>query len=461
MYIIILFILFILMTIGMFLKLKKEVTQPAIIFLTVYTFSIGCAVLNIQKWGIDMKLNTFLILLLGAVEFIIITYIVNKVYEKKYKNLVQYDNNYNQCGIEKKYSFYVFSFIIYDLVVLFILIYNIRQISSMFGEYNSVSQMLHLFREHTSYNNHARLPGYVTLLMKPVIASVYVFSFIFLKNLVNSMENIKLVIYKTWYYLIPALIHMINCYMQSNREGIIILLLNLITMGIVLWAVKEKWQKEIKVRSIFKFGVFGLIGLIIFYFSAAWVGRVNTKGMFEYITFYAGGSIECLNQYVQDPEPVTVVRGEETFYNLINNLDSAGITNFDLREKKVGHLEFRYHNDVMVGNVYTAYRRWLHDFGIVGVFMLQGIMALIMQVIYNQMKYTSKSRIKKDLLILMYSYLSYTIFMHPIGDYFYFDILSKASIAVIVSIIMLYILINYLNIDITNKKISINIKGDK
>lgn len=183
----------------------------------------------------------------------------------------------------------------------------------------------------------------------------------------------------------------------------------------------------------------GIFGLVIFYYSASLIGRINTKGMFDYITYYCGGSIECFNQYVNNEKQIKMVRGEETFYNLISNLDSLGVTDYSLTERESGHLEFIYYKETMVGNIYTAYRRWINDFGILGLVIFQGIMAVAMTILYNRAKYNNGKL--GNFWILLYGYLAYTVYLHPMDGYFYLELLSKAGIARLVAICALYIIL--------------------
>ena len=80
----ILLLCFILMLIGSYFLFKKEIMHPVIIFIAMYTFSVLCAVCNIDNWGIEMSKMTFIILLLGAVEFVLVSYITQKGAEAVY-----------------------------------------------------------------------------------------------------------------------------------------------------------------------------------------------------------------------------------------------------------------------------------------------------------------------------------------------------------------------------------------
>ena len=452
---------FILLLILCYFGFKKEIINPPVIFCATYTFSILCACLNMKRWNINLSYKTFWILVIGAIEFVLVSFIIQKLIKNKEENKYHEDEKKDEkkdairCIEEHKISnrkLYIFliGISIYNLIIVALLICNIYKISNSFEPIHSMSQMLHVFRAHTSYAHDAALPGYITLLMKPIVASAYIFSFIFFERFFNDEKN-KLK--NNIVFLIPSLLWMITCYVQLYREGIIIYLLNIFTMSVLVWALKHEWKRKIKIVSLLKMGMGLAIGLILFYYSAAWVGRENYKGMFEYITFYCGGSIECFNRYIDNPVEIQVVRGEETFYNLISNLDSMGITNFNIRGRLTGHLEFRHENEVMIGNVYTAYRRWLHDFGIFGMFLLNAIVAIVVNTIYSMLRYHRfKSKKIKDITAILFSYISYVIYMHPIGDYFYFEIFSRAIITVIVTIIIMYFLMFNLDEVIINLK---------
>ena len=434
-----LLLLFIILLLLCFFTFEKEIINPVIVFCSVYVLSITCAVLNIKKWGIIFRGDTFLILFLGALEFILISFFIQRHFIKSVKNKKTNNNgNYDDYIVpDNKINLIVKLFIIYDLTVIIMLLFSVYKIAIKYESINNISKMLRVFRDYTAYNTVDSLPKYITLLMKPLCAGAYVFSFIYFKYLFfNNNDKNKIIKYS--YYLIPAFLWIVSCYIRSYREGIIIIALNLFTMCFLLWYIKNEWKKTIKISNIIKiFGVL-VLGLILFYYSATLVGRKNDKNMFEYITFYVGGSIECLNRYMEEPLPIQVVAGEETFYNLIVNFDSIKLTNYNLRKTVTGSLEFRYYKGIVVGNVYTAYRRWLHDFGIIGIVILQAILAIIINVLYSIIKYRGIKCCFGDYILLIYSFVSYVVFMHPIGDYFYFELISRSMVLSLSLIVLLY-----------------------
>ena len=429
---------FILMLIGAYFIFKKEVMHPVIIFLAMYTVSVFCAVCNIEKWGIEMSKATFLILLLGAVEFAVVSYITQKYYAKKTK-YKEIKPKMKKIEVPK---IIIYAIILYTIIVIAIQLLVVFDIAGRFGKFSGLSEALTLYKEHTSYNKDVDLPSYLTIMQCGVIAGAFAVTLIFINNILVSENKLKY-IRNNISYIFPSILFIISYLVQSNRGMIIDFVVSMLTIGILMWTQKYDWKKHIKIKTIISIGLIGIIGLIIFYYSATLIGRINTKGMFDYITYYCGGSIECFNQYVKNEKQIKMVRGEETFYSLILNLDSFGITDYDLGERESGHLEFIYYEDEMVGNIYTAYRRWMNDFGILGIVVFQGIMAAFFTILYNRAKYNNGKQ--GNLWILIYGYLAYTIYMHPMDGYLYFEVLSKAGIARFVSVVTLYIILENWN----------------
>lgn len=437
--------LFFIMLIGNYYIFKKEIGNPSIIFSLTYFVSTFCTCLNVESWGVRLNYKAFWILFLGAVEFILISYIFHYIFKKK-NNKVNFFK-LKEINIPK---ILLIALIIYDVVILGLLLKNVLEIASSFGNYGSFSEALTLFKRHTSYNKDAKLPSYLTILMKPLMAGAYVAIYIFFNNIFSTEEIIYKRLKKNWMYLIFPLLYCIQRIIESNRGSILNFFVSAIILGIILWSINCKWEKVISIKTIIKLLIFAIIGLIIFYYSATIVGRINNKKIFSYITFYIGGSIECFNQWTQLPDDIEVVNGEYTFARTINDLNELHITDYKLKNEK--YSKFVYYNDVMVGNIYTSYRSWIHDFGIVGIIVLQAILAIVINILYYLIRYGKFLKIY-DYIILLYGFLIYTIFMHPIDSYFYLETFTKATL------LMFCVMFTLLWIAKNIEKIKINIKN--
>lgn len=439
MLIIALLISYIMLLIVSYFLFKKDILQPGVIFIAAYVVSVFCAVLNIDKWNINFHTNTFLVLLLGAIEFIAISYIVFKIFNKKYPK------EEKQSDLKKEYkpikTWKIVLISIYCLAAIVLLLYNVLQIAGQFDNYSSLSQALGIFKEHTSYKTDASLPKYINWIQKPMYAFAYIMLYYYIKEVIFNCANIKYVAIKRVYYLIPVICFIIQELLSSNRLSILSLLIGTLIMLGIVWQEKNNWTKNINIKTISIVSVVMIIFLIIFYFSASLVGRKNKKNMVDYITLYAGGSIECFNRFMQDEDRQNnEIIGEESFYYLVKNLYDYNIIEMD--EFYPIHLEFRDNdNGETIGNVYTAYRRWTHDFGIGGAFILNGIMAIFYSVFYNILK---KQKIK-EFAVIMYGYMSYPLFLHCIDGYLYLLTVRIAFITTSAIFVIVYILLNGFN----------------
>lgn len=428
----------ILLIISYFL-FKKDILQPGVVFIAAYVVSVFCATLNINKWNINFHTNTFLVLLFGAIEFIAISYIIFKIFNKKYeKEEKQTDlqQTYNPIKIWK-----IVIISIYGIVSVALLLYNVLQIAGQFGDYSSLSQALGIFKEHTSYRTDANLPKYINWMQKPMYAFAYIMLYYYLKEVIFNYASIKHVAIKKIYYLIPVICFIIQELLSSNRLSILSLLIATLVMLAIIWQEKNKWAKNISIKTISIVGIVMIVFLIIFYFSASLVGRKNKKNMVDYITLYAGGSIECFNRFMQDDDKQnSEIWGEESFYYLVKNLYDYNIIEMD--KFYPIHLEFRDNdNGETIGNVYTAYRRWTHDFGISGAFILNGIMAVFYSVFYNLIK----KHKNKEFAIIMYGYMSYPLFLHCIDGYLYLLTVRIAFATTFAIFVLIYLFINGFN----------------
>ncbi len=440
----ILLIIFIAMLIGIYYLFDKEIIEPVIIFLTAYTLSIFCACLNVAKWNINLSLTTFLVLLIGALEFIAISYYIHNKF--KNKNLKK-SKKITEIKTTKET---VYLSILISTLTLILLICNVIYIAKKYGNFNGISEMLRIFKDYTSYKGLVKLNIVVRTLLKIVIANAYIYIFIFINNIIVSKQKIKESIKANILYTVCPVIYILCSLLQSNRSGIIDYTLIILTTTLILYLMKSRWEEKIKIKKIALIGMIFAILLVLFYLIAGLVGRENQKNMFDYITYYIGGSIECLNQYIKYPIETKIV-GEETFHNLLTNLNDMHITNLDLNSSV--HLEFRYYGETMIGNIYTAYRRWIHDFGYIGAFILNGFMAVFFNVFYNKIKYNNYKKEKIMLLIIIYSYMSYSIYYHPLDSVFYNEFVSRAFILLMFILIIVYMTIMNITFDLKTKEI--------
>ena len=134
--------------IVVYAKINRDIFSPSLLFLLAYIVSVGCAVLNVKRWNIDMWFVTFAVLLIGALEFIIIGLLVDKKCEQIWKKTR--GASIANHGIISIAWWKMGLTIVFCIVYLILLGINVMEIASRSGSYHSFSEALTLFKDTTS-----------------------------------------------------------------------------------------------------------------------------------------------------------------------------------------------------------------------------------------------------------------------------------------------------------------------
>lgn len=445
-YLLLIFLIILFLT--SYILLDRDLFAPAVIICMVYIVSILSACVNVNVWKIDLHFNTFLIIVFGTIIFIIANVLVNyciSIKLKKTKN-----RNY-ECKKQINLMYInirLFKTILVCMFQLFTAItyYNaVKNITGRYGNYQSFSDLMMAYRSIASYSTELSVSTGINQMVKVSYACAAVYLYIFINNMVvvDKNKNSK----QNYINLVPIIIYGVQIILTGGRFNLLILICGAIIIYNMLWHKKYGWHKNFKIKTLVKC----IIGLILvfsgFYFLKSAVGRNSEKDFITYITAYSGGSIQLFDMYMQDPIEKSNIWGKETFYALNMFLQKIGLIK---SEAYIQHLEFRSSNGIMIGNVYTAYRRYIQDFGIVGMFILQFLFSLFYSLFYNYIK-NKKVRNKLDYSLLVYAFISFPLFMHSINDYFYSNIISINYLTIFV----LFWIMSYLVIRIKFRVLSL------
>lgn len=466
MYIYLLLLFFFVGLIVCYKVFDKDIMSPAVIYFFVYLASILCTIYNINKWGVNLSLKTFLILSLGAIEFAIVSYLVFQ----KFKNEKSSDQNKKSIKIKeiKVDNWKIYLILLYSVVAIIALIYNIHLIAEKFGNPESIKETLSIYKDNASYKNNASLSQITSLLIKPLFAFAYINLFIFINNIIASKKNVKIRIKNNILYLLPVLAYIIQNLINSYRSGILNLGVAAFIMYGIIWSFKNNWSKKIPLKSLVYILVIGVVGLLAFYLVGMLIGRRINSGFIDYITMYCGGSIQLFDMYIKEPVEKASIIGYETFFGFIINLHKFFHINIGI--VPTGHLEWRFANGYNVGNVYTSFRRWYQDFGYAGIIVLQSLLAAFYTWSYYMIKRMQYNRHRTNICIIYYSYFCYSLFTHFIDSTFYsftfrLAFISQFIVFLIVYIFELILRVTYsegaINIKLFNYKKSIRIKKNK
>lgn len=404
-----------------FYTLGQDLFQPCCIVTASYVVSTLCAYINQDIWQTTIHSITVEVIAGGLLIF----YFVNLIsYRSKTKITVVQRKKNPVIAIE----FINVDRIIFTAVILgqllTLLIYYKEVVRIGGGE--GLLIMMSTFRLASSYGGGESVSGIAGQLAKISLICAALFSFIFLNNVVAG--KIK----GSRRYLLPALIYIAQALLTGGRYNILVLFFSMLIMYNILWHQENGWKKTLEFKTLIRIVILICVLFAGFYWGRSLVGRQNDSDLITYIASYAGGSIPLFDMYLQNPIAPSEIWGKETFYGMLNNIRQLGIIDVP---SYIVHLEFRSSNGIMIGNVYTAFRRQIQDFGLYGMIALQAIWSGIMSNWYKNIK-----RNTNKFGVLVYALMAYPLFLHSINDFFYMNLIS---IGQALTLIMTYIIYQF------------------
>lgn len=389
--------------------LEKDAFQPSIIVCAVYILSVLCAIYNIDNWQINLHFNTVAAIISGIVTFISMSLIIHTYFHN-----VRMKRNIN---IKSKITLKKITIsnwkniivIVSAFIFLVLNFYYVLKIAGKYGKLENYSQIMTTYREKVAYGSES-LPFLLNQFGKIIKVLSFIMVYVFINNVIVDKSIKENVI-----YIVEPIVYLITTLMTAERAAILQFFVSSMGMIYILLRKKNGETKNINNKFIKRALIAVCVILILFSSSRKLVGRTSDLDILTYITTYAGGSIELLDLYLQDPSTAEYF-GEEVFFGLRKDL-SKFIPSIQVKDNQ--NLEFRFSaNGVAVGNVYTGLRKSIHDFGYIGIFVFQSILAMIYTTMY-ELILSNPIKSKIDLRIVFYSYLLYPLFLQSIQDTFF------------------------------------------
>lgn len=429
-----LLIVFLIVLYLTFQKFDKDIIAPPVVLVAGYTLSIVCATVNVKNWGIDLHFNTFFVLVYGTLFFVITSYIVKIWMEKKYTcDEVNIQRKLTPISINTKY---LYVYIVFQILVMIIWVWNIYIVTDTLGNFNSFFERMVEFKRWSSYstewiNNYFYF--FINQFNQISTISPYLFIYIIIKNNFIQKQRSHNAILS-----ISVLLSIIQIFLNGGRLGVI----NLFFCGVLYYFVFYQknigYKLKINRKLLYKSAILFIIGLLTFFYLKAFVGRgtsnMSIDNIIPYLTMYIGGPIQLLDMFLQNPIEASDILGKETFATL--NFQLIRFEILDV-EPYIIHLEFRTSSTgVSLGNIYTAYRSYLYDFGFVGLTILPIIFAAITNYFYYKI-ICSKNSQDINFLLLFYSTIFWTLFFDFVRCFFYTSVCAFAIIKQFIFLIIL------------------------
>lgn len=428
-------ILLIILLYTCYVAFNREILYPPIV--TVGTF-LFCGLVGLSRyddWNItEYSGFTVLLIMTGLLCFTCSSFVVYKLFPV---NMVRNIKPVNRERIEIRESF-LFCIVIV-LIVFDYLFYNyiVKTSESVHYFGTSIGLIINFVRNMEAYNlEKVPVPSYFKLLeISSGVFSTFCL-FVFVHNMVFQRIRIKDLL-----LICVVLLDFIFYLLNGSRGHFLLYLAEFISLYYFFWNMKVGWKTSINkkiVKTCFRIALFFTPFFVILAIVVGRFGELDSItdamdkiNVFNYLSIYVSSGIRNFDLYVKQPLIDSTLFGKETFFRFNRFLYNT----FGIGEYYDVPLEFRFVNGKSIGNIYTAFRRYYADFGIVGLILLTSFLGTFFSWFYNKAKYYALKG-EVTFYLLFFSYVVNTVFYFPIEDWFFVVNFSLNRIA---TVILLYL----------------------
>ncbi len=423
----------------------KDIMAPSVMMCIMFLISTCFTLLNVERWNIHYSLEACILISTGILTFVMAETIFRFVFCRQLKGNKQIQEYHDVCAYDLK-TWKLILFLAFNMVVCILYLRNI--VSTVGENLSNLSSYFVAYRRlgisALKDKGTSGVRGYLHPLLWVVTASGYVSIYLFINNWIAGRK----VIYKQVCLLLTLVVSAFPDMMSGGRTGILKLGSAVLITYYILWHQKNGWTRNLSWKYI-RVGIVSLfVGIPAFYYSLGMLGRTTDRSIGDYVSYYLGASIENFNQYLKAP----VKRGawgEECLVSVKKVLHYVGLG-------EISHsynLEFRSIGSGS-SNIYTFFRRPLHDFGIAGMYLFVALIGFFFAWMYfKKIKYKEKRQTIS--WVLIYGYFYYWMICSSMIQYSQ-NFISAGAVIVITLILMIF---HFITMDKFNRKIKIPLKS--
>jgi oligosaccharide repeat unit polymerase len=387
----------------------------------MFIISVFTAILNINVWKFTIAPVTVVIILTSLIAFGSGEFLVNIMYYKRKQRIRSSVITSN--GSLKKWcnkaidnSTIAVLCLCVILGLLMIHYYNETVRIAMIAGYKKGPFMLQYAREALFLLTEPRdrIANFSIIIAE---ANGYIFSFIFLYNYIFFPKFKRNVV-----NILPIIIYCLYAILTTGRGDFITLIALWIIIGGTFFMQKNKWHQRYNARIII-YGVLGIVlFLSIFIFAGSFKNATIMENALSTISFYTGLSIPSLNDFIIHPRPQNTYFGQHTLFGVYGILRRIG---FDYPQFYVPSEMVSFNGTR--GNVYTAIRRYLQDYGYFGLYGIMFSLGFLYSIIFLSVNK------RRNFLLILYAAIFSPIVEIAIEDTFFMNLISVSTIYLVLS----------------------------
>jgi len=398
--------------------------SPSVQLIGMFLVGCFCYIMFSQTWEADLSFNTIFVVSSTLIMFSLgeavskRTKIIDISFGKRNRYVcIDCDTIRNNIFIIKNCYFIVLT--ILSAVILYFYYKYTMKLSAAAGNIYGFSRMINF--AYNAKNNLSDMPdepSYVTLGL--VISRCFAYYCIFITTFNAIVKHRKLGNLK---YFIPIMLYLAQALLASGRTQLLRFCIHYLITFMVLQE-NISIRKKIQAKTFFKIIAVAVLFLAAYRAYGIWRGSLHTD-MVEILS-YPAAPLQALNLYLDNPK-YSDVFGGETLVTIRSILRKIGIDSPNL---PLSLSAIRWSNGST--NIYTAIRRYIADYYIVGMF----IIVFILGFFYGYLK---KWMLQNGQLVslIIYAMLIYPVIEFLFEERFFIGVLSAGTLYYLICVLLM------------------------
>lgn len=419
-----------------------DILSPSIISISMYIFSVFFIILNANYWNETISFKAASIIIVGIIAFalaeILSMFIFRSQGSFRHNITVNRINNYKMLETPIRI---ILLFVAFGIIVEFVYYRYISELA-MFGGYGiNGRSMLSCARLAMLDTSIHITPSWFLKLGKALVKG-FAFITVYMMIYNHVFAKVRKIQYR---YILPNIVYSFQAVFSTGRTEIIYYIVYILMILFIMWKIANNWSRKLDMKII-KFGVGGIfIFLICFRLLGYLTGKSDYLSLWDNLSIYIGSPIIALSKYL-DINITNTIFGEETLGSIYGVLRYIG---FDLPLIYVP-LEPVIWDNVQT-NIYTSLRRYIQDYSVIGMIIIQFSLGLLYGSWFNWIK---KHR-HIGFSLIVFARLFYPIVESVIEERFFNVVLTTGTLYDLVMLYILYKLLIKKNIGKINNVESI------
>lgn len=409
---IILFITMFLLTSLALLTTKFDILHPFVVFCITMTSSALLTVIMKHQWQLHVSSFATIIWSTSIIVFGLGA-LWSELCLHKY-TIISKNNSTN--NLEISYKIMILMLILMSLCVIF----NFKETyeaSIRLGNTQGIFNMIRTVRLATEKGVDVHLSRWMSYRTLFTASFTYICILIYFQNVFLAKKSII----KNGIYLTPIIFYIPILILSGGRMGLLNLSIYILIVGAVLYEKRNNFSQKSKIKVIVACVAAGILFLMLFLVFGFFTGKVSLhgRGPFDIIAHYGGLSAPALSIYLNSISLETPYIGLTTLWDIYKKISILGL---DL-PKSVTFLNFVHFNGVTT-NVYTAMRRYIEDYGFLGMYMIMFFLGMLYTSIYKYVKFISRSNIT----LAFYASIALPLFFSINDDIFFSHVIRTTTV---------------------------------